>query len=548
LALFRIACGLVILTWIATAVWHGVVGELWLDSRYGGYREPSNVEPWLFRLVGGASPGAVWSVVGVLMAGSAALVAGVGGRITPLVVLQAYLAVTGLNGSTAGLDTRLTGNCLWLLVLGSCTTTLSLDCRWRTGRWRSDRLVAAWPRYLVVHQLVLMYFFTGLQKASIFWSYAGDYAALYYIMQEPVWQRFDMSWLARFYPLTQILTVLVWYWETAAPLLLLAAWYRVTRDRRGWLRRLFNAIHFRLLYVAFGAAMHLGIFALMGLGPFTGITLSMYLCLFSPGEWRSLAAGRRGRATTADHHAIASAEPEGAVRSATAARAKAGGDSQPAWRRRAVVAFVTLHVVAVTLMSIPAPMGPMSKADFASPQIQDEVKSYAAMLQNWGVEVEPQEFGEWLRRASNSYYRTRQAILTPFRPYYELCGTEQGWHMFVGPNMYPTRLYLEIDRGDGHWETITIQGDPQYDWFAHRLDLEAWRTVIYSITFFGDRREYKHFVRWLAARAKEDFPRAERFRSRLYRFKYPTPGEVLDGKVAVGKFDPKWDEVVELRD
>jgi len=183
LALFRMACGLVILSWVGGAAWHGVVGDLWLDSRYGGYREPSNV-PWLFDLLGGATPVAVWSVIAVMLAGGAALVAGLGGRITALLVLQAHLAIDGLNENTAGGDTQLIANCLWLLVLAPATATWSADCRLRTGRWRSDRLVPAWPRYLVVYQLVLVYFFTGLQKVSIYWSYAGDYAALYYIVQE----------------------------------------------------------------------------------------------------------------------------------------------------------------------------------------------------------------------------------------------------------------------------------------------------------------------------------------------------------------------------
>ena len=61
-------------------------------------------------------------------------------------------------------DDRLLTNALWLLVLSRSTATLSLDCRLRTGQWVSSVLVPAWPRYLALYQLVLVYGTTGLQK------------------------------------------------------------------------------------------------------------------------------------------------------------------------------------------------------------------------------------------------------------------------------------------------------------------------------------------------------------------------------------------------
>src|SRR5262249_45989543 len=148
----------------------------------------------------------------------ALLALGLGGRVTALVVAQSYLAVSQLNPLCCAGDDRLLSNALWLLVLSRSTVTLSLDCRLRTGRWVSDEPVPAWPRYLAIVQLVLVYGATGLQKMGIDWLPGGGFAALYYILQEPAWVRWDMSWLAWVFPLTQIATAVAWFFEVSAPL------------------------------------------------------------------------------------------------------------------------------------------------------------------------------------------------------------------------------------------------------------------------------------------------------------------------------------------
>ena len=134
-------------------------------------------------------------------------------------------------------------------------------------------------------RLVLVYGTTGLQKLSAHWLPGGELSALYYIMQQPSWQRIDMAWLAPFYPLTQAATLTTWCWEICAPLLLLAYVFRSTRTRPGRMRGWMNTHDFRTLYAAFGIAMHLGIFLTMEVGPFTWISLAFYACLWHPDEW-----------------------------------------------------------------------------------------------------------------------------------------------------------------------------------------------------------------------------------------------------------------------
>ena len=285
LALFRIACGACVLWSIGSVVVYGMVPVIWLGPADGGYA-PVGSGPRLFQWLGGVTPTTVWSVVTVTLLAGALLLIGCGGRLTALVALQGYKALTGINSNTVGAYDWLLTNALWLVVLARSTATLSLDCRLRTGRWRGDKPVSAWPRYLAIYQIVLVYWSTGMHKLSHYWTPAGGFSALYYILQEPTWQRWDMTWLAHVYPLTQVATATTWAWELTSPLLLLVLWYRRRRDRPGRLRALCNRLPLRGLWVAVGLAVHLGILVLMDVGPFSLVSLAYYPCLFHPDEWR----------------------------------------------------------------------------------------------------------------------------------------------------------------------------------------------------------------------------------------------------------------------
>ena len=294
LALFRIACGLCLLWSLGTVVLSDLVVVLWTAPAYGGYRPPSAAN-WLMHALGGPTPAVVWSiVVGTLLAGLCVVV-GLGGRVAPLVAGQGFLALLRNNPEATGAYDTLLLNLLWLLVLSRSTATLSLDCRLRRGDWTRDVQVPAWPRYLVIFQLVVVYFSTGIHKASASWIPIGDWSALYYILQQPSWQRFDMSWVAHVYPLAQVGTLVTWSWEVSSPLLLLAFYYRANPSGRGRLCRFFNRFDLRKPFVAIGVTLHVLTLILMDVGPFTWISLAPYVCLWHPEEWRRFANRWRRR-------------------------------------------------------------------------------------------------------------------------------------------------------------------------------------------------------------------------------------------------------------
>ena len=146
-------------------------------------------------------------------------------------------------------------------------------------------LVPAWPRYLAILQLVVVYQSAGLQKVSAFWLPGGELSALYYVLNQVSWARWELPGLwVTLYPLTQAATLVTWCFEVGAFLLLLALYFRDTRTRKGRLRAIFNRLSFRTLYLGIGALFHLGTAFSLQLGIFPFAVLAIYPACFHPDE------------------------------------------------------------------------------------------------------------------------------------------------------------------------------------------------------------------------------------------------------------------------
>lgn len=286
LAVFRLALGLCTLALVGTAVWRDLPGVIWVDKAYGGYRSIDPSHP-LLDLAGGATPLVAWTCALASLTGGLLVTLGLFGRASAFLALMGVNLLVHLNGEVSGGYDRLLTNGLWLLVLCSSTTTLSLDCYRRTGGFTSERAVKVWPRYVAMLQLVVVYWMAGLNKVGASWTPAGGFSALYYILMQPDWQRFDMRFLAWVYPLTQLGTALTWLWELSWPVMLLWLWARSSSSKRppGRLRRWLARYDLRLLYLGTGVIMHTLTWALMEVGPFSWVTLSFYACFVRPSEW-----------------------------------------------------------------------------------------------------------------------------------------------------------------------------------------------------------------------------------------------------------------------
>lgn len=290
IALVRILMSMVVLyDWLR--IWSlDLVVPLFAPSAGGGIGTPLSRKsiPWLYAALPDGTD-AAW--VGFTLVVVLTVMLGVGllTRVSAalLVLLWTQLAL-GLPASDRGID-MLIRNVIFLLAFSSAGRVWSLDARIRTGSWLGDGApVPAWPRYLLVIQLVILYFTAGVQKVSSAWTPFGGWSALYIAMRDPAFAMGELAILDALYPITQVLTASTWAWEWSAPLLILALYYRDTRSRTGRLRALMNRLSFRTIYLLIGASFHFGTALTLQLGIFPWAVLSIYPACFHPSELRRM--------------------------------------------------------------------------------------------------------------------------------------------------------------------------------------------------------------------------------------------------------------------
>jgi hypothetical protein len=290
LAAVRILVAAVVLYDLLSVVQLDLVTALFGPLQDGGIGNPMGRKsvPWIYQWFApeaGTAVAATW--VAILAAGL--LLVGAGTRIAAvvLVLVWAQLAQV-LPPSDRGID-MLLRNAVVVLAMSGCGKVWSIDARLRSGRFSGDgELVKAWPRLLLVCQLLLLYATAGIQKVGLSWTPMGDWSALYIVLRDPAFAVLSNATLDRFYWVTQLATAVTWVWEWATPLAALAWWYRATRTRGGAVRAWMNSSGFWWKWVAVGAAFHTGTLVWMRLGIFPLGVLALYPCFFHPESWASL--------------------------------------------------------------------------------------------------------------------------------------------------------------------------------------------------------------------------------------------------------------------
>ena len=201
-------------------------------------------------------------------------------RLSGLVFLGALVMLRDLYPlGDRGIDQLLRLVIVYILMSGS-HETLSVHARWRHGAWaRPNARIPAWPRYLVLVQVIWMYFTAGAYKTTAEWAARGDYMALFYVLRYKHFVRWDMNWVPSW--LTQVLTFVTIWFELLAPVTLWAA-YRHQQDphheRRGT-----GALHgFRMVWTLIGLGLHVTLWIIMNIGIFTTGMLVMYFAWISP--------------------------------------------------------------------------------------------------------------------------------------------------------------------------------------------------------------------------------------------------------------------------
>ena len=219
----------------------------------------------------------------------------------------------------------------------------------------------------------------------------------------------------------------------------------------------------------------------------------------------------------------------------TASAPPAGPDPAGAWPHLRAL-LVTAHIVAVFLLALPDARGiEQSRASWNNPTVQAELAAWTRRLAALGWQTDPQTLQQDVLAVARSWNATVTTLRTPVQFYEDHLGVRQRWRMFVAPHRYPAKLHVDL-LDDGRWRTIYEARSPEHDWRGAQLDQMRTRAVLFRYGWERYEREYRALARWIARRAGEDFPSAERVRIRYWGYRTPSPEEVDDDAIPPGEF------------
>ncbi|HEX5656417.1 MAG TPA: HTTM domain-containing protein, partial [Polyangiales bacterium] len=292
-ALVRILLGAVVLWDLYTVGRLHLVQVLWAPVEEGGLGPASYSEPliWFYQRYGVTTHTTYW-LYGLTLAAAAMLMLGLFSRFSALALLLLYAQLETLSpDADRGIDTLLR-DVMCILVFSRAGATMSLDALLWQKKFFSDRLVPAWPRFLIIAQLVILYFFAGLAKDAASWSWGGGYVALFYVLHEPHHIRFVIPHeaLVIAYPLTQMGTLTTVLWERCSIFVPLLKWLRNTRERDTKWHRWANKLRLLEVWVSTGIFFHLMLALLLALGIFPWGCLALYPALARPDTLRRWAS------------------------------------------------------------------------------------------------------------------------------------------------------------------------------------------------------------------------------------------------------------------
>jgi hypothetical protein len=153
---------------------------------------------------------------------------------------------------------------MFCLVLAETGEVWSVDAWLRRRRGETAvRAVKIWPLRLFRAQVAIIYFFTGFYKfQDVHWR---DGSAMHYVMNNLIFRRFPIDPPTWVDPLLTLLTYVTLAWELAFPFML------------------FNR-YTRRAVLLLGLVMHVGMWSVMEIGPFSWVMISSYVAFIDP-DW-----------------------------------------------------------------------------------------------------------------------------------------------------------------------------------------------------------------------------------------------------------------------
>ncbi len=292
LALARILLGLCFV-YDFFHIWNmGLVVPLFGVAEVGGLSDALMRDeiPLYYRFAPG-TVGAAQALHAAMALSAVSLMFGFFTRTSALVLLLAWSQFAlVMPYADRGIDT-LCRLVLTVLVFARSGDWLSVDAFVRTGSfWGDGAPIPAWPRRLLVLQLVLMYFSAGILKTGLTWWPMGHYAALYFALQDPAVAAWDFSYVRGqpFFLFVQLGAAGTMVYQWTYPLVLVLMYWRRHPGVGGRVAAFCNRYRLEFLWIGVGGLFHLILAFTMNLGIFPWAMLALYPVWLHPDEWRDL--------------------------------------------------------------------------------------------------------------------------------------------------------------------------------------------------------------------------------------------------------------------
>lgn len=281
LALVRILVTAVLLSDLLAAVGGDAIALLWASPPFGA---AVGTVTWPGASIDEAYVLCAWAVASCVL-----VLFGVAYRVTSWLLVLAMIEIARRQPAGDGIDILLRIG-LPLLAMSGAHAEWSFDAWWRgrRGRPRLDT-VPAWPRYLLMLQLVWVYFSSAYHRGRS-WRPQDGFSAIGNILSDPHFARFTPGSLQFFSPLMRAGTLLTMVFELSAPLLPLLTWLDRNPQRGGRLGVFARRWKLRWVWLAIGVSLHLGIALSMRLGIFPFAMLALYPAFLHPDEIRAVLA------------------------------------------------------------------------------------------------------------------------------------------------------------------------------------------------------------------------------------------------------------------
>lgn len=199
--------------------------------------------------------------------------------------------------------------------------------------------------------------------------------------------------------------------------------------------------------------------------------------------------------------------------------------------------LIGFHILAVVALSLPTPYAISSRDNWKNPNMQEDLQLWSERLGFLGYD-DKNELEDDLWSLAQGYLRVRKAIIEPFRDYSQYSGSRQGWRMFANPRMEPAVLHIDVFV-DGAWQPIYRPHSDKYDFWGETFRHNRVRKLMGRLGRRNLVGYYRYVVRFLGGHVFRAYPRAEKARFQLYRYRTLPPDAVRAGREPKGAYDRK---------